>query len=208
MNQEALQFLARHLNNAQAVAPAVPADANRPLPYRITPAPAPQPVMIAAQPCSGNEMIARLQQQVRSLEQQLANSQNSGEPAPLTAQPVSTSWTTGGQLRPTTWISQPLQPAMYGGNPLQPANSSPDRMEWRHYYVGDLISPPFANSTFRLVQYLKMHVAPDSWDDAAIQITDPAVTLMIRQSPENHQRIDMILRHLQSGVQPYRQVIQ
>jgi hypothetical protein len=69
----------------------------------------------------------------------------------------------------------------------------------RQYYVGDLISPPFASATLRLMQYMKSAVAPDSWERASIRIVSPSVSLLITQTPENHKQIEQLLDTLRGG---------
>ncbi len=154
------------------------------------------------------DLIQHLQQRIRVLEDHL-----------LATRPVDsrrTPWQTG-SLRPIQSASMPLAPinqpparlAPRSNTPLASAPSDltvtgPSRnrsaafhrqpLQVQSYYVADVLAPPFATSVLQLIQTIKSRVAPESWDHSMIEIAGPAVTLVIAQTPENHQRIVQLLK--------------
>ncbi len=187
---ESLQFLSRHLQ--QEFQPTEPPARRRPVEgvaweSRLTPT---LPVV------SEMDRIHELQQQVRQLEHQLQSCQTSPANQSRAEQRLAASWSGEGQLQPAAWESKPLRPWAETQQPFRPVPLPAEQRTWRHYYVGDLIAPPVASSTLRLMQHLKSKIAPDSWLDESIQITAPAVSLLILQTPQNHQQIESLLREM------------
>ncbi len=126
-----------------------------------------------------NRQIAMLKQELRQVRMQNSNVAHAGFQQPV-------------QLQPLDRVTTPLAPA-----------TTPTIT--KSYYVGDLMAPPFAGATLKLMQYLKANVAPESWTDSKMmEITEPSISLLITQSPENHQRIAEILRQVRVGVRSYQ----
>jgi uncharacterized coiled-coil protein SlyX len=101
--------------------------------------------------------------------------------------------------QPTTWNSVPVPARTSSG---MPSGSNPVRlmpMVQRTYYVGDLMSPPFASGTLKLMQIIKTTVDPDSWDHASMEIVSPSVSLLISQTEENHGRIEKLLESMRAA---------
>lgn len=72
------------------------------------------------------------------------------------------------------------------------------------YYVGDLMEPPFAGATLKLMQFIKSNVAPDSWTDShMMQIAEPSISLVITQTPENHEQVARLIRQIRTGARSY-----
>lgn len=203
---DSLQFLARHMARQHGDSPAPAAGAVSPGSVAWQSQPTRMP------PAVDNELdsVHRLQQQVRDLEVQLrqsreANHQQTVHPGDQRPeQRLATSWDATGQLQPTNWQREPLRPIAEVDSPLRPA-ANPGRtvprpvkeqLVWRHYYVGDMVSPPFAASSFRLIQHIKSQIAPDTWRPESIQIAAPSVSLLVLQTPENHQRLETLLTEM------------
>lgn len=101
--------------------------------------------------------------------------------------------------QPATWNSVPVPARTSSG---MPSGSAPVRlmpMVQRSYYVGDLMSPPFASGTLKLMQMIKTTVDPDSWDHASMEIVSPSVSLLISQTEENHERIQKLLESMRTA---------
>ena len=139
---------------------------------------------------------------------EIADRSTATEPIPvrqaLLETPLSTSTTPpSGSLLPAAYMPQPLRPERHRAAPLTPTPATPE-MVIVSYYVGDVMSPPFANATLQLVQYIKAMVAPTSWDVASIQVSEPAISLVITQTRRNHNQIAELLRQIRAGMRTYR----
>ncbi|MGI9518475.1 MAG: hypothetical protein ACR2NP_15575, partial [Pirellulaceae bacterium] len=154
----------------------------------------------------GTESTEQLRARVRDLENQLQQNRMQRTPVrqALLEAPLSTFNQPNGALRPASYVPTPLNPQRDYGSPLRPSNTPAPEMVTVSYYVGDLMGPPFASATLHLVQYLKAMVAPDSWDDASIQIAEPAISLVITQTRENQNQIRYLLRQIRAGVRNYK----
>ncbi len=133
--------------------------------------------------------VDHLQQRIRQLENQLQALQS--------RDPTQSAWGSVA-LRPLNQAAQPLEPIRHLPRPLTPKSPSYAKLQNQHheirsYYVADLLVPPFPNSALQLVKTLKANVDPASWEDATIEIAGPAISLVISQTPQNHQRIVKLL---------------
>ncbi len=165
-----------------------------------------QPESLQSTP-PGTETREQLRARIRDLENQLYQNRIPRPPVQqaLLEAPLSTS--TGQPnhaLQPASYVPGPLRPERDHARPLRPVPTAAPDMVTVSYYVGDLMAPPFASATLQLVQYIKAMVAPHSWDDATIQIAEPAISLVITQSRDNHHHIGELLRQIRAGFRTYR----
>ncbi len=146
-------------------------------------------------------MVSQLQQEVQMLRRQLANQPINQPTSQLINQPnhyrtdvqQATYYRDGMALTPMTRQASPLTP-----------RSSRTGMVSVSYYVGDVMQPPFANATLRLMQFIKNNVASESWvDTRMMQVTDPSISLLITQTRENHEIIADLLSQIRAGKLSY-----
>lgn len=175
--------------------------------------PMPMPVSVAGQ--SASQEVQVLRQRVAQLESQLqmvkgqnpfAHPNSHAMPggtlgdAANSRIPHSPAMQSGSQqtLQPATWnsIAEPARET----SSVPPGNPSVRLMPMvkRTYYVGDLMSPPFASGTLKLMQVIKTAVDPESWDHASMEIVAPSVSLLITQTEENHARIEKLLESMKA----------
>ena len=99
-----------------------------------------------------------------------------------------------------------LQPRSNSPMPLAPATAPKITTK---YYVGDMMAPPFAGATLKLMQFIKANVDPESWSDSKMmQITEPSISLEITQTRDNHERISELLRQVRIGAISYQPTTQ
>lgn len=200
MMSEGMRFLARHMQEQTSHAQQNANMQNRNTQWTSQSSPTPPRYSTTH---DMNSTTAQLQQRIRELEQQLQRAQqapaNTRQSGNSTEQRLSASWNPQGQLQPAAWESEPLRPMASLEMQLNPAPMRVSTMVARQYYVGDLMSPPFASATLRLMQQIKSTVAPDSWEQASIQIVSPSVSLLVTQTPENHEKIASMLNAMRGG---------
>ena len=144
-----------------------------------------------------NDTISQLKNKIRTLETELRSMQSAPQPFHGVEH---------------AWHSVPLTPLGSDVGPLEPVQDHPEVLEpytpatqpssnfdmIRSYYVGELLSPPFASSVSKLMHTIKQQIDPNSWDHAAMKVTGPGVSLVIAQSPENHDQIERLLTRLKN----------
>ncbi len=191
MMAESLRFLSSHMQRQQASPPARQWESGT--------------SQKQPQFTSDSDLIRQLRQQNADLEDRLDEVRRSAKnatPSPsLVERTLPTSWKSENPLQPMSWQGEKLQPKSHVATPLRPAVPAGPDLVWKKYYVGDVIAPPFANSTFRVMKYIQANVAPESWNAAWIQLDSPGVSLRIRQTPSNHQRISTLLGELRGDDQ-------
>ncbi len=193
---ESMRFLARHLREQSGQSQQNASMQNPNSRWVSQPNPMP-PYAHQNEPLSDTQLYQRNQ---REMEQRRLPVQTSPmNNMPYADQHLSASWNPQGQLQPASWQTEPLRPKVSLEMQLNPAPVRVSTMMARQYYVGDLISPPFASATLRLMQHIKSSVAPDSWEQASIEIVSPSVSLLVTQTPENHEKIAQMLNAMRGG---------